>query len=310
MKNEVKESNPSHPSHPTDQATPSSKPSRLPPHLKRRFRPGGDLERVQQLLETQGLHTVCQSAHCPNQGECFGHGTATFLILGDTCTRHCRFCAIPGERKPGPLDPGEPARVLEAVKILSLRYVVITSVTRDDLALGGAEVFAECITKIRAFDAAIKVEVLTPDFQNNEQALRLVLDAGPDVFNHNLETVPALYPSVRPEADYARSLAVLQRAVEYKPAILSKSGIMVGLGETPEQVLAVMDDLRAVQCDLLTIGQYLAPSPLHHPVVEFVAPAQFDLYAEEAKKRGFRHVASAPFVRSSYNAEEGFAGQA
>lgn len=328
---------------------PKASTPRLPPHLKRRFRPGGAVARIEKLLASRGLHTVCQSAHCPNQGECFGQGTATFLILGNVCTRNCRFCAITVDPYPPLPDPREPARILDAVRLLGLRYVVITSVTRDDLALGGAEQFAACIRILRANVPGIQIEVLTPDFQGNQTALDLVLAERPDVFNHNIETVPSLYPAVRPQANYEQSLAVLRHAAGYAvrhalplqsghsdmpdlsdapdlshqsdfpdklftdtsssgasqpspPAILTKSGIMVGLGETPDEVLAVMDDLRRVECSILTIGQYLAPSPQHHPVVEYVPPERFRWYRVEALRRGFRFVASAPFVRSSYHA--------
>lgn len=318
---------------------------RLPPHLKRRYRPGGAVARVEKLLASRGLHTVCQSAHCPNQGECFGHGTATFLILGNTCTRNCRFCAITANPDPPAPDPREPARILEAVRLLGLHYVVITSVTRDDLALGGAEQFAACIRILRENVPDIQIEVLTPDFRGNGKALDFVLAEGPDVFNHNIETVPSLYPAVRPQADYAQSLAVLRHAAQYaarhalpcksdlsdasdlsdqsassgksitgtssscasrpaSPSLLTKSGLMVGLGETPDEVLAVMDDLRGAGCDILTIGQYLAPSSQHLPVAEYVPPERFRWYRVKALRRGFRFVASAPFVRSSYHAGE------
>jgi lipoic acid synthetase len=284
-----------------------SRRSPLPPHLRRRFRPA-EVARVEGLLRARGLHTVCQSAHCPNVGECFGRGTATFLILGEVCTRHCRFCAIASDAPPAPPDPGEPARVLEAVRALGLSYVVITSVTRDDLPLGGAEQFAACIRVLREGAPGVRIEVLTPDFAGCDSALDLVLDAGPDVFNHNVETVPALYPAVRPEAGYARSLRLLERAARHAaPRAVTKSGLMLGLGETPEQVLAVFDDLRRAGCEMLTIGQYLAPSSRHHPVVEFVALERFEWYREEALRRGFRHVAAAPFVRSSYHAEDAHA---
>lgn len=267
-----------------------------------RYRPGRAVDDLKRLLADKGVNTVCQNAHCPNVGECFADGTATFLILGNTCTRHCRFCAIASDRRPVAPDPLEPHRILDAARALDLRYAVITSVTRDDLPLGGAEYFAVAIGLLREAIGGMKVEVLTPDFGGNHDALDLVLAARPDVFNHNMETVRDLYPQVRPEASYDRSLDVLGRAASRSPRIVTKSGIMVGLGETPAQVSALLRDLRHVGCAILTIGQYLAPSPKHHPVVEYVAPEQFERYREEALRLGFRQVASAPLVRSSYHA--------
>jgi lipoic acid synthetase len=275
---------------------------RLPAHLRRRFQAGGRAREVEDLLEKLDLHTVCHSAHCPNRSECFGSGTATFLILGDACTRQCRFCAIPAATAPSSVDWQEPERIAAAVRALGLRYAVITSVTRDDLPLGGADLFAACIRRLREENPAPHVEVLTPDFGGNRQALEMVLNACPDVFSHNVETAPDLYPDVRPEANYARSLGVLRWAAGHSPPPLTKSGLMVGLGETETQVLGVMDDLRNAGCEVLTIGQYLAPSPAHHPVVEYIGPERFDWYRREALRRGFRHVASGPFVRSSYRA--------
>lgn len=259
------------------------------------------------LLRDLDLHTVCEEARCPNAGECFRSGTATFMILGGTCTRSCRFCAV-SRGCPAPPDPDEPRRVAEAVRRLGLRHVVVTSVTRDDLPDGGASQFARTVDAIRSLarpeGPAPRVEVLIPDFRGDPDALGIVLAARPDVLNHNVETVPRLYPAVRPEADYARSLAVLERARQLNPEGWTKSGIMVGLGETPEEIETVFRDLRQVSCDMLTVGQYLAPTRTHLPVVEYVHPDQFERYRLLALAMGFRHVASSPRVRSSYHAGE------
>lgn len=275
----------------------------LPSWIKRRFPPQEEWENVQKLLRTLALHTVCESARCPNIGECFRRGTATFLILGNVCTRGCRFCAV-AKGTPGPLDPGEPERVAEAAQKLNLKHVVVTSVTRDDLPDGGAEHFAATIVAIRRVLPQATVEVLVPDFQGKEEALDIVLAARPDVLNHNVETVPRLYPSVRPQANYERSLWLLGRAKEKTPDILTKSGLMVGLGETREEVESVLKDLRGVQCDIITIGQYLRPSVRHLPVASYIPPEEFEYYREYALRLGFLGVASGPFVRSSYRAEE------
>ncbi|MBC7218475.1 MAG: lipoyl synthase [Candidatus Caldatribacterium sp.] len=277
--------------------------STLPSWIKRRFPPQEEWERVQKLLRTLALHTVCESARCPNLGECFRRGTATFLILGDTCTRSCRFCAV-GKGIPKPPDPEEPERVAEAARKLNLRHVVVTSVTRDDLPDGGAGHFAETIRAIRRTLPQATVEVLVPDFLGSEEALDTVLAARPDVLNHNVETVPRLYPLVRPQADYRRSLWLLARAKEKAPEMLTKSGLMVGLGETREEVEAVLRDLREVSCDIVTIGQYLRPSVHHLPVSAYIPPEEFEYYREYALRLGFSGVASGPFVRSSYRAEE------
>ena len=274
---------------------------RFPPWLRKRIPPEGETRRVRELLERLRLHTVCQSAHCPNLFECFARGTATFMILGDVCTRHCRFCAVAAGPTEAP-DPDEPGHVAEAVAELGLRHVVITSVTRDDLPDGGSGQFAATIAAIRGASGAT-IEVLTPDFQGCWDDLDRVLDAGPDVFNHNVETVPRLYPLVRPEADYQQSLEVLRRAGARAPDILTKSGLMVGLGERHDEVVAVMRDLRAVGCEALTVGQYLSPSAEHAPIERFVTPDEFDTYRDEAEALGFAAVAAAPFVRSSYQAE-------
>jgi len=275
--------------------------TRFPAWLRKRLPPPGRTERVASLLRELRLGTVCQEARCPNAGECFARGTATFMILGSTCTRNCAFCAVAGGR-PEPPDPDEPARLAEAVRRLGLRHVVVTSVTRDDLRDGGSGHFAETIRAVRGATSAT-IEVLTPDFGGRAEDVDRVLDAAPDVFNHNVETVPRLYPEVRPEADYGRSLAVLAQAAGRRAAPVTKSGLMLGLGETTDEVLAVMADLRRAGCRVLTLGQYLAPSPLHHPVAEFVEPERFDALGARARELGFEGVASGPFVRSSYCAE-------
>lgn len=277
--------------------------STLPSWIKRRFPPQEEWERVQKLLRTLALHTVCESARCPNLGECFRRGTATFLILGNVCTRSCRFCAV-GKGIPLPPDPEEPERVAEAAKRLYLKHVVVTSVTRDDLPDGGAGHFAATILAIRQALPQATVEVLVPDFQGSEEALDTVLAARPEVLNHNLETVPRLYPLVRPQADYARSLQLLEKAKNKAPGILTKSGLMVGLGETRKEVEEVLRDLRKARCDIVTIGQYLRPSVHHLPVASYVPPEEFEYYREYALRLGFSGVASGPFVRSSYKAEE------
>lgn len=242
---------------------------------------------------------------CPNMGQCFGKGTATFMILGDTCTRGCRFCAVT-KGKPEPLDPAEPSKVADAVHGLGLRHAVITSVTRDDLPDGGAGAFAETIESIHKLSPDTIVEVLVPDFAGSREALSIVVEAGPEIINHNLETIPRLYPTVRPQAVYARSLELLEGVKHLNSAILTKSGLMLGLGETSDEVLSVMDDLRAVGCDMLTLGQYLRPSPWHLEVAEFITPELFAEYRRAAEAKGFSSVASGPLVRSSFNAAEVF----
>jgi len=280
-----------------------SQSRRFPEWLKKSVPSSSNLEKVTALLQDLRLNTVCQSALCPNRGECFARGTATFMILGNVCTRDCRFCAVP-HGKPEPVDEEEPYRVAEAARRLGLKHVVITSVTRDDLPDGGASHFAAVIKAIRDKLPQACVEVLTPDFKGQEEALALVVQARPDIFNHNVETVPRLYPKVRPQANYRRSLEVLRKIKEMDPGIYTKSGFMVGLGETREEILEVMADLRAVGCDILTIGQYLQPSPRHLEVEEYVTPATFDWYAHKGEEMGFLHVASGPFIRSSYLADE------
>jgi len=275
-------------------------PHPKPPWLKVRL-PSGDAAReVGELLRRQSLNTVCQSARCPNLGECWAARTATFMILGDVCTRNCTFCAVPGGM-PRPPDPDEPRRVAQSVKDLGLAYAVVTSVTRDDLPDGGAAQFAEVIHVIRAISPGCKIEVLIPDFGGNDEAQRLVFDARPDILNHNLETVPSLYPSVRPEADYQRSLELLRRAFDF--GLITKTGLMLGLGEEPDEVQRVLEDLIRIDCRRLTLGQYLRPSPDHHPIVRYVHPDEFATWAQKGKEMGFAHVEAGPLVRSSYHAE-------
>ena len=275
-----------------------------PPWLKRRLPTGPTYEEVRTLLSKSWLHTVCQEARCPNLWECYSRQTATFLIMGPCCTRNCRFCNVAHGRPSGPPDSGEPARVAQAVKSLGLSYVVITSVTRDDLPDGGAVLFAKTIKEIRARMPGTLMEVLVPDFQGNEDALQTVLEAHPHVLNHNLETVPRLYPRVRPEADYERSLLLLKRVTHYQPSILTKSGLMLGLGESPEEVENTLQDLLEAKCNILTLGQYLQPTREHLKVERFIPPEEFDDWKKAALKMGFSEVASGPLVRSSYRAKD------
>lgn len=261
------------------------------------------LEYVEEMMKNLHLNTVCDEAACPNRGECFGRKTATFMILGSVCTRGCTFCNV-SKGEVQLVDENEPERVAQAVKALGLKHAVITSVTRDDLPDGGAGHFAKVIESIRSIAAGVTIEVLIPDFQGNIEALKKVIDAHPEIINHNVETVPNLYSKVRPQADYRRSLNVLKNVKDMEGSIYTKSGIMVGLGEEEEQVISVMQDLREVNCDFLTIGQYLAPSAKHHPVVEYIHPDQFKAYEEKAYQLGFSYVASGPLVRSSYMAEQ------
>lgn len=257
------------------------------------------------LVKEQKLHTVCEEAACPNIGECWQKKHATFMILGEVCTRACRFCNVKTGR-PDLLDPHEPERVAHAVKTLGLRHAVITSVDRDDLDDGGAEHFAQVIRAIRAASPTTTIEVLTPDFLRKEGALEIVIKARPDVFNHNLETVPRLYSEVRPGARYFHSLSILKEAKKIDPTIFTKSGIMVGLGETKVEIYQVMDDLRAANVDFMTIGQYLQPTPKHHDVMRFVEPSEFDEYAKMARGKGFLLISASPLTRSSYHADEDF----
>jgi lipoic acid synthetase len=277
-----------------------------PEWLRRKLPDPEALSKMRGLLQRHGLNTVCQEALCPNQGECFGQGTATFLILGKTCTRNCTFCAIPTEERPPAPDPDEPGRIAQASAELGLKHVVITSVTRDDLEDGGASHFAHTVRALRDTNPEIIVEVLIPDFQGSAEDLKTVMDSGPDILNHNLETVPRLYPEVRPQAVYPRSLELLKRAREMAPARITKSGLMLGIGEEKEEVLRVMADLREASCDLLTLGQYLRPSGKHYPVARYLTPDEFDELRLEGEKMGFKAVFSAPLVRSSFHAAEIF----
>lgn len=259
---------------------------------------------VKEILRDLALNTVCEEASCPNIGECFQAGTATFLIMGPACTRACPYCDIDFEKKPQALDPTESLRLAEAVRRLNLNHVVITSVNRDDLSDGGASQFQRCIEEIREISPKTTIEVLIPDLCGNWQALELILAARPEVLNHNTETIPRLYRRVRPQGDYRRSLELLQRTRQIAPHIYTKSGVMVGLGETDAEVREVMEDLRKVDCDILTIGQYLQPSQKHLGVKEFVTPQQFDAWREFGEAIGFLQVVSSPLTRSSYHAEE------
>ncbi|HID94691.1 MAG TPA: lipoyl synthase [Candidatus Latescibacteria bacterium] len=275
----------------------------FPKWLTKRVNFTGRFKATETLLKGLNLNTVCESAGCPNRPECFGEGTATFMILGDVCTRDCSFCAV-GNGFPLPIDPGEPLRIARAVHSLGLRHVVITSVTRDDLPDGGALQFARTIHQVRSLNPGVSIETLIPDFQGSTEALLLVIEARPEVIGHNLETVPSLYNSIRPQADYHRSLELLKFVKLTNPAVLTKSGIMLGLGESEEEVIEVMTDLRKVGCDCLTIGQYLRPSRMHVEVEEYVSPERFERFKRTAHDMGFSRVASAPFVRSSYKAGE------
>jgi lipoic acid synthetase len=276
-----------------------------PPWLKKKIPPFQDLQKVKSILAEADLHTVCEEARCPNLGECFSQGTATVLILGKVCTRDCGFCAIE-HGTPGGLVDAEPEKVAQAVKRMGLQYVVVTSVTRDDLLDGGASHFARTIRAIRTLDQRIKVEVLVPDFRGDLDSLNIVLKESPDVLNHNVETIPRLYPEVRPQAEYERSLHILKRSSETYPNILTKSGFMLGLGETKEEVLDLLEDLREAGCDFLTIGQYLQPRSDRLPVVRYIHPEEFEVYRRIGKAMGFRRVASGPFVRSSFHASQMF----
>ncbi|MFP4257798.1 MAG: lipoyl synthase [Desulfovermiculus sp.] len=275
--------------------------TRKPEWLKIKFSQPGRLTEIKSMLRRLSLHTVCEEAACPNMMECFGRRTATFMILGKNCTRNCRFCNVHGGA-PEPVDELEPEHVTEAVAELGLKHVVITSVTRDDLADGGAGHFAQVIQRLAPL--RVTVEVLIPDFQGDREALAQVVQAGPSIVNHNVETVPRLYPQVRPQAEYDRSLQLLARVKTMDPGIYTKSGFMLGLGETEDEVIAVLRDLRSVDCNVLTIGQYLAPSKEHYPVVGYVHPDVFARYQDMAYEMGFVHAVAGPLVRSSYHADE------
>jgi lipoic acid synthetase len=283
-------------------ATPESHPR--PPWLRVRFFGGENYQELKRILRTLDLHTVCESARCPNMGECWEHRTATFMILGNICTRACGFCAVPSGRPIGPPDEDEPERVARAVERMGLRYAVVTSVNRDDQPDGGAAIFAATIRAIRERVPGCKVEVLIPDFRGVWSALETVLEARPDVLNHNVETVPRLYSQVRKAAVYERSLELLLRAKQFAPRTPTKTGMMLGLGERREEVLAAMEDLVRQGTDILTIGQYLQPTPEHLPVIRFVHPDEFAEYKQWGERIGFRHVESGPLVRSSYHAHE------
>jgi lipoyl synthase len=272
---------------------------RKPEWLKARVPGGESYSRLRNLIDERKLHTVCEEARCPNMGECWNSGTATFMILGDTCTRSCGFCNVK-TGKMHVIDEDEPRRVGEAVGLMNLRHAVITSVNRDELFDGGAHIFADTIFEIRQRLPLCKVEVLIPDFMGSEEALNIVLDAQPDILNHNVETVPRLYRTVRPQAQYHRSLEVLERAKQN--GFVTKTGIMLGLGETADEVIELMSDLRAVECDIFTIGQYLQPTKNHLPVARFAHPNEFKMLKEKGTELGFRHVESGPLVRSSYHA--------
>jgi lipoyl synthase len=276
---------------------------RIPEWIRVRVHEGENFRELKQLVRERRLHTVCEEAHCPNIFDCWNRRTATFMILGDVCTRACRFCAVTSGR-PTELDLGEPLRVAESVAELGLRHAVITSVDRDDLRDGGARIFARTIRAIRRRSPGTSIEVLTPDFQGDREAIRTVVEAGPDIFNHNTETVPRLYPRIRPKAVYANSLGLLAHVKELAPQMVTKSGVMVGLGEDTEELLQVFRDMREHSIDVLTVGQYLRPSPKHAEVVRYYRPEEFQELRRSALAMGFGHVESGPLVRSSYHADE------
>ena len=287
---------------------PTVKPARKPAWIRAKSPAHPEVQRLKQILRDNRLHTVCEEASCPNLGECFAHGTATFMIMGDICTRRCPFCDV-AHGRPDPLDTEEPKNLARTIQAMGLKYVVVTSVDRDDLRDGGAQHFVDCIQAIRELNPATRIEVLVPDFRGRmERALEIFRAAPPDVFNHNLETVPRLYKKARPGADYAWSLELLKRFKAEHPNVPTKSGLMLGIGETLEEVEAVMRDLRAHDCDMLTLGQYLQPSLNHLPVDRFVTPEEFAQLGSIGDALGFTHVASGPMVRSSYHADQQAAG--
>ena len=288
---------------PSSHTTMSQQHQQKPRWLKKRLPTGPAYENVKNLVGRDGLHTVCQEARCPNIWECFSRHTATFLIMGSHCTRNCRFCSV-AHGPTGPPDPAEPSRVADAARQLALKYIVITSVTRDDLADGGAIFFAKTIGEIRRQIPAAMIEVLIPDFQGDPDALQTVLNARPDVLNHNIETVPRLYLRVRPQAQYERSLHLLERVHKHAPDLPTKSGLMLGLGESSAEIRSTLNDLADTGCSILTLGQYLQPSKEHLPVKRFVPPEEFEQWRQTAIEIGFSEVASGPFVRSSYHAKE------
>ncbi|HKD13443.1 MAG TPA: lipoyl synthase [Candidatus Angelobacter sp.] len=279
------------------------RPQPKPPWLKARAPMGENYHELKKLARTLGLHTVCESAQCPNIGECWNHGTATFMLLGNLCTRRCGFCAVP-KGKPEPLDWDEPRRVAEAVAALRLKHAVVTSVNRDDENMGGAKIFAETIREIRRQAPGCQVEVLIPDFQGHDDCLKTVLEARPEILNHNTETVPRLYRAVRSGARYERTLRLLENVKKFAPGMVSKTGVMVGIGETMEELRQVFRDLAERQVDILTVGQYLRPSKDHLPMTRYYTPDEFAFMKREALEMGFKHVESGPLVRSSYHAHE------
>jgi lipoic acid synthetase len=280
----------------------ATRPRRRPPWIKVRAPTSEAYRDLKRLMRAKSLHTVCEEAHCPNIGECWAHRTATFLILGDTCTRNCRFCNVATGR-PAPPDPDEPQRVAQAVQAMGLKHAVITSVDRDDLDDGGASAFAAVIRYIRRLQPGCTVEVLIPDFRGRVEPLQVVMDAQPDVLNHNVETVERLFRAVQPQCRYEWSLAVLRNAKALWPQATTKSGLMVGLGETVDEVLDVMRDLRELDVDILTIGQYLQPTKAHAPIARYYMPEEFEMFRQRGEEMGFKWVESAPLVRSSYHAE-------
>ncbi|MFO7953523.1 lipoyl synthase [Thioalkalivibrio sp.] len=282
---------------------PTERPQRKPKWIRAQSQARPEVQRIKGILREQKLHTVCEEASCPNLGECFAHGTATFMIMGDICTRRCPFCDV-AHGRPEALDTDEPRHLAETIQALGLNYVVITSVDRDDLRDGGAGHFVDCIREVRTLNPKTKIEILVPDFRGRmDRALEIMHQAPPDVFNHNLETVPRLYREARPGADYAWSLELLRQFREQHPGVPTKSGLMLGLGETREELLEVLQDLRDHGCDMLTLGQYLQPSRHHLPVTRFLSPEEFDELGVRAREMGFKQVASGPMVRSSYHAD-------
>jgi lipoyl synthase len=284
--------------------TPAEQPLRKPRWIRAQSQAAPGVQRIKRILREQRLHTVCEEASCPNLGECFAHGTATFMIMGDICTRRCPFCDV-AHGRPNPLDPDEPRHLAETIQAMGLGYVVITSVDRDDLRDGGAAHFVACIQAVRGMNPQTRIEILVPDFRGRmETALQIMHAAPPDVFNHNLETVPRLYRKARPGADYEWSLDLLEAFRAQHPGVPTKSGLMLGIGETRDELLAVLQDLRAHGCEMLTLGQYLQPSRHHLPVERYLDPEEFDELADRAREIGFRQVASGPMVRSSYHADQ------
>lgn len=278
--------------------------NRLPDWLKTKHNKNSASRDIRALMDNTRIHTVCESARCPNRGECFANKTVTFMILGNTCTRNCTFCAVT-TGQPDPVSAQEANDILDAVKKLGLEYIVITSVTRDDLSDGGADQFAQVIQRLKTYDQRLKIEILTPDFKGDKTACDTILKTGPDVFNHNIETVPRLYPTIRPQATYSRSLEVLTYSKQHFPHIKTKSGLMVGLGERPTEIIDVLGDLKTAQVDIVTIGQYIQPTRRHAPVIEYIHPDQFNDYRQQGEALGLKMV-SEPFVRSSYKALEAF----